>query len=655
MTLGPRERDDIFDRLEQRLTDPEQFPGTALQRLTNFLDGSFNRAWIRAFSTGLREVEIRATAAQLSGWIDYAGGPVSQSDLDNLGIENVNPNQINRHLEDEDLDELVEIVGIQRRQGTRSLTTLRVFSRDNSAVTVPEGTPFGTDPDARGNFLRFVTTEQRVIPEDPDEDDDTEGEDLRGTFKEVEAEAVEVGERYNVPEGSISHMPDPPSGVDSVTNVTQAVGGEDREDNEDLRQRAKEEAVSSSDGGTLGGIATFLRELSNAGEVRVEDFPDGNNADRVDVQYPHTDVVVAGGAGEEGATDHISVQDLRPVDEVRQNIQTARRESDELLYDVDEAIELSRPSGIRHFLVRPDNISVGVNTVLVGDSINTSRVSDKITQQFSRAGIGDNIFQDRTIQTILNADEDIDFIDQISLVVQDEAFLPPSESEEFTFTDENDNYELAVDSEDLLVVDSLYSDSDLIGRDLWEVDGTTVSWVDEEEREEEIGLIDGDEVEIRYIKITDEQETTIFQENKDTYEIPLFDSISDTIEDEDGNTYTKDTDFEVVDVGIEWIGDRPDDLTRFTVNYRRKNNEYRLKKYEDLCIDDGLAPCTVDAAEGTRELEADTDIELVENGIRTLEGANVGDFTISLSYFVAQDLTITNRERAIAGEMEVEV
>ena len=652
MTLRPREEENIFDRLEERLTDPEQFPGTALQRLTNFLDGSFNRAWVSAFAAGLRENEVRATAAQLSGWIDYAGGPVTQSDLGELGVENVTAEEINEHLDDQDLDELVEIVGIQRRQGTRAVTTLRIFSRDDSDVVVPEGTPFGTDPDARGNFLRFVTTEQIVIPADPDEDNDKEGEDIRGTWKEVEAEAVEVGERYNVPEGSIGYMPDPPSGVDAVTNINQAVGGEDRESNEELRERAKEEAVSSSDGGTLGGIGTFLRELSDAGEVNVEDFPDGNNPDRVDVQYPHTDVIVAGGTGNEGATDHIDIKDLRPVDEVRERIQTTRREQDELLYDVDEAIELSRPSGIRHFLVRPNNISVGVDALVVGDGINTERVSDRITRQFSGTGIDDNIFQDRTIQTILNADESIKFIDEISLIIQDEAFLPPAESEEFTFTNDDDEYELSVDLEDLLVVDSLYSDGDLIDRDLWEVDGTTVSWVGGEGP----GLADGDKVEIRYIQITDEEETTIFQESHDTYEIPPFDSISDTIEDEDGNTYTKDTDYEVEEnVGITWIGDTPDDLTRFTVNYQRKNNEYRFEKYQDLCTDEGLAPCSVNAVEGTRELEEDVDIELIENGIRTLEGANVGNFTISLSYKIAQDVTITNRERGVAGEMEVEV
>ena len=652
MTLRPREEENIFDRLEERLTDPEQFPGTALQRLTNFLDGSFNRAWVSAFAAGLRENEVRATAAQLSGWIDYAGGPVTQSDLGELGVENVTAEEINEHLDDQDLDELVEIVGIQRRQGTRAVTTLRIFSRDDSNIFVPEGTPFGTDPDARGNFLRFVTTEQIVIPADPDEDNDKEGEDIRGTWKEVEAEAVEVGERYNVPEGSIGYMPDPPSGVDAVTNINQAVGGEDRESNEELRERAKEEAVSSSDGGTLGGIGTFLRELSDAGEVNVEDFPDGNNPDRVDVQYPHTDVIVAGGTGNEGATDHIDIKDLRPVDEVRERIQTTRREQDELLYDVDEAIELSRPSGIRHFLVRPNNISVGVDALVVGDGINTERVSDRITRQFSGTGIDDNIFQDRTIQTILNADESIKFIDEISLIIQDEAFLPPAESEEFTFTNDDDEYELSVDLEDLLVVDSLYSDGNHIDKDLWEVDGTTISWVTEEDP----GLVDGDEVEIRYIQITDEEETTIFQESHDTYEIPPFDSISDTIEDEDGNTYTKDTDYEVEEnVGITWIGDTPDDLTRFTVNYQRKNNEYRFEKYQDLCTDEGLAPCSVNAVEGTRELEEDVDIELIENGIRTLEGANVGNFTISLSYKIAQDVTITNRERGVAGEMEVEV
>ena len=69
MAFGPEPIDSIYNRLVERITDEEKFPETAVKRITNFLNGSFNQVWVQAFSEGLRENQIKATATQLSGWI----------------------------------------------------------------------------------------------------------------------------------------------------------------------------------------------------------------------------------------------------------------------------------------------------------------------------------------------------------------------------------------------------------------------------------------------------------------------------------------------------------------------------------------------------------------------------------------------------------
>jgi hypothetical protein len=130
MVEEPRTEETLYENLRDRLIGK-------IEGLSNFTTNSFNQVWTNAFSDELREIEIRKLAAQLSGWVEYSGGEITEEDLIELGIEDVvTPEEVNQYMEDEDLDRLVDIVGIDRDLGNSAVATTstntETFTYDSS-------------------------------------------------------------------------------------------------------------------------------------------------------------------------------------------------------------------------------------------------------------------------------------------------------------------------------------------------------------------------------------------------------------------------------------------------------------------------------------------------------------------------------------------
>ena len=354
MVFRPRDEDSVYDSLRGRLTGK-------IDKLTNFVSGSFNDVWTRAFSEEVRDNEIQASAAQLSGWVEYAGGPITESDLDDLDIDNVTVAEINEYTEEEDLDELARLVGIRRDPGTAATGEV-TFTTTEQPVEIPSGTLVGTQPDARGDFLEFSTDETVETAQDE-------------TEVTVSITAETVGERFNVGAQSITFLPNPPAGVQGVINTDEVTGGVDRESNPALRERTKEAVFATSGGGTSSGVIGYIQQNTEARDVLIDEF--------VDEQPPYVDVVVDG-------------------------------DDDEVVAD---AIAFAKPVGIRHNLIRPTNFTINVEADVIGQDIDTSVVENDVTEFLNELGIGDDFFRDKLIQTILNGDEDIITIDSLTVRV----------------------------------------------------------------------------------------------------------------------------------------------------------------------------------------------------------------------------------------------
>jgi len=65
---------------------------------------------------------------------------------------------------------------------------------------------------------------------------------------------------------------------------------------------------------------------------------------------------------------------------------------------VSDAIEFSRPAGIRHNLVRPQSIQLAYQIDLRGTDISTSAVNTQLTDFLLDSGISENIYSDEVIE-----------------------------------------------------------------------------------------------------------------------------------------------------------------------------------------------------------------------------------------------------------------
>ena len=360
MTHEPRTKDEIYEALRASLTGK-------IAKLTNFTDRSFNYVWTQAFAEEIRELEVLAVVSELAGWIDYTGGPITEDDLEQLDIEtDVTAEEINEFMQEDYLDEYVKIVGINRLPGSRATGSV-TFTTQSANTEIPSGTRVTTVPDSDGNTIDFLTTEQ------------AETSNGVTTVTDVPIQAADVGQEFNIPANEIVRLAEPPIGVRGVDNPEATTGGEDREDNEELRTRAKQAVQSSSQGGTVDGIKGYIRqnvEGVGEGDIIVDEF--------TDPCPPFVDVIVDGGLDAE----------------------------------VGDAIDFSRPAGIRHNLVRPQVVQLGFDIDVLGTDIGTADVEDEVETFLLEQGIGEEFYEDELIRRIMNSDPDILNIDNLGGTVE---------------------------------------------------------------------------------------------------------------------------------------------------------------------------------------------------------------------------------------------
>jgi len=423
MTQQPRTQDEIYRSIRDRLT-------SSIAGLTNFTERSFNYIFTQAYSDELRQLELQALASRLSGYIDYADGNIDEDDLIELGIDDVvsDPDQINQYMSDDNLDSLVAELGVTRQPGTVATGEVQ-FTTQSAVTTIPAETIVTTELDSTGESLQFETTEQ------------VESADGVTIIENVPIQSVETGEEYNLPEGEIVRVQSPPVGVTGVINTTETTGGTNRETNEQLRTRAKQAVAASSEGGTVSGIRSYIRQ-------NVTGVVEGNVIidEQTDVCPPFVDVIVDGG------TDT----------------------------DVTQAIEESRPTGIRHNLVRPEIITLGVRTSLTGSPISTSAVTNAITDYIQSLGLSEDYFRNETIRDIMNADTDIVNVENIDTIIEDVS------NEKFDYQSGESQYRLSYTYEDeygSIVVEDAGGTSYVEGSDFQVIDVTgdgfldTIEWI----------------------------------------------------------------------------------------------------------------------------------------------------------------------------------
>ena len=530
MPLNPRDSDEIFETTKEKL---EQ----RIDGLDNFGEQSFNNAFLTAHSEQVREAEIKAVAASLAGSVEYAGRDLTESDLDDLGLTTIDPEEINLYMDDSQLDRLALNFGIRRDAGERASTTVE-FEVSDDSVEIEEGTVVSTSLSGENqlDFLVDVDGDGQITT-DPRP---TVSPDAGSTTVTTNAIADEVGSEYNVAAGAITSIPIPRPGVQSVINTENATGGSDQQSNESLREDVQTALFTGSGGGTTSGISGYIEsetseEISSIG---INEF--------TDQQPPFVDVIVDGG------------------------------DKHELLELIDE----SKPPGIEHNLVRPTRINIVAHTdILSSSAVDTDILIDAITSRIAALDVGDNLYHTALLQSVLGAD--INIISGPSINVGYGAV----KNDQYRYYSEESVYEieygpLGVVTDEQHVITEEVSTIELLFRD---VDPSTAEVIVVAE-EDEIDLVEGDDYDIvdgrgtnSAIELYDVSYTPPRAELQLEYEHNSW--TVESVESEYGESFTEGSEYELIDTtddglidSIKWLVDPVEDGERFQIEYEPRRD-----------------------------------------------------------------------------------
>ena len=205
------------------------------------------------------EAEINTASASVAGQII---GILSSALAENWElVQSVYSSQLVRAAEGFTQDNLYLLLGVERKQATKSKATLTVNL--DSGVTVPQGSRVQVD----GNDAIQFETDTAI----------TNGTGSTGDF-EVKATALETGPiRANA--GTIETIIDTVTGWNSVTNANDATPGTFTQSHEDFRT-AYRSAIFAAGACTPDAIRAKLLELTGVQQVTIfENVTDAQNAD----------------------------------------------------------------------------------------------------------------------------------------------------------------------------------------------------------------------------------------------------------------------------------------------------------------------------------------------------------------------------------------
>ncbi|PRR70929.1 baseplate J/gp47 family protein [Clostridium thermopalmarium] len=159
----------------------------------------------------------------------------------------------------EELDKKAEEYGIYRKGGTKATGEIIFDGVDNTVI--PKGTIVQTS-----NGLQFETTEEKII--------------INGSAT-VKIEAMEIGEKYNVPSGTITQLPIQLVGIRSINNINPTTGGTENESDAELLQRLLLKIQSPVTSGNPNHYKQWALEVDGVGKVKVFPLYDGNGTVKI--------------------------------------------------------------------------------------------------------------------------------------------------------------------------------------------------------------------------------------------------------------------------------------------------------------------------------------------------------------------------------------
>ncbi len=233
--------------------------------------------------------------------------------------------------------------GLSRIKGNKAagFVVFRLDTPLDHDITIPRGTVCSN---ADGS-LRYVTVNDDTIPRET-------------SYKLIECEAQDSGERYNLGRGSVTVIMTYFSVGLSITNATSFIGGTDDESDEELRERIAQSYLNTPNGAN----EEFYIELAKSA--------DGIQSATVTKTSAGNLTVCVGGAGDV------------PSNADYENVRTL--------------LNTHRPFGINLTVTRPELVTVNVTAEIdIKNGFNANEVianaTISMTNFFNRLSVGENV------------------------------------------------------------------------------------------------------------------------------------------------------------------------------------------------------------------------------------------------------------------------
>ena len=158
---------------------------------------------------------------------------------------------------DDYLDKRVNEFGVYRKTGGKAIGRIKVTGRDNTFIENGTIVTYGD--------LEYVVTNDITLPYQ----------------NNIFVESVNVGYRYNLPEGCEFKMKETQNGIDSMINETPFEGGADIETDEELKERFKYIIQNPRTSGNVNDYKAWALECDGVGKVKVYPLWNGNGTVKV--------------------------------------------------------------------------------------------------------------------------------------------------------------------------------------------------------------------------------------------------------------------------------------------------------------------------------------------------------------------------------------
>lgn len=155
----------------------------------------------------------------------------------------------------EDADAKAREEGLARKEGTRAGGRVTFYGKEGTQL--PAGTLCAT-----AGGLHFATTEACTIGADG--------------MTIAEAQAAEIGDKYNVLAGQINTLPVAIYGITAVTNAENIIGGAERESDAALIERILLKKRTPATSGNVYHYMQWAMEVNGVGNVRIFPLDQGN-------------------------------------------------------------------------------------------------------------------------------------------------------------------------------------------------------------------------------------------------------------------------------------------------------------------------------------------------------------------------------------------